>query len=100
MLDLPRYLLGAAEIALLAGFAMLGAAAIRSRLLPSFMGAPAHLATGVIAFAFLIWVAEILGSFGLFEPVPHLVAVAAAGSATPPLPRARRRPHHPPPPTP
>lgn len=80
MLDLPRYLLGAAEIALLAGFATLGATAVRSRLLPGFVGAPAHLATGVIALALLIWVAEILGSFGLFEPVPYLVGVAVVGS--------------------
>jgi hypothetical protein len=79
MLDLPRYLLGVAEIALLAGFATLGATAIRSRLLPGFHGAPAHLATGVIALALLIWAAEILGSFGWFEPVLYLVIVAAIG---------------------
>src|SRR5260221_4532408 len=97
MLDLPRYLLGAAEIALLAGFAMLGAAAIRSRLLPSFMGAPAHLATGVIAFAFLIWVAEIVGSFGLFEAVPYLVAVAVAGFGIRLLAGGGWGRHHPPP---
>ncbi|HSR94674.1 MAG TPA: hypothetical protein VLK56_07385, partial [Solirubrobacterales bacterium] len=79
MLDLPRYLLGVVEIALLAGFAGLGASAVRTRLLPSFSGAPAHLATGVIAFAFLIWIAEILGSFDLFEPAPYLVAVVMIG---------------------
>jgi hypothetical protein len=79
MLDLPRYLLGVAEIALLVGFVMLGASAIRSRLLPGFRGAPAHLAIGVIAFALLIWIAEILGSFGLFEPVPYLVGVVVVG---------------------
>jgi hypothetical protein len=77
MLDLPRYLLGVAEIAWLAGFAWLGGRAIRSRLLPSFAGAPAHLATVVIALALLVWTAEILGSFGLLEPVPYLIALAA-----------------------
>jgi hypothetical protein len=76
MLDLPRYLLGVLEILLLGGFAALGASAVRSRLLPGFDGAPAHLATAVIALAFLIWTAEILGSFGLFEPVPYLAAIA------------------------
>ncbi len=80
MLDLPRYLLGVAEIAWLAGFATLGAAALRSRLLPGFNGAPAHLATAVIALALLIWAAEILGTVGLFEPVPYLVAIALVGS--------------------
>jgi hypothetical protein len=79
MLDLPRYLLGVAEIALLAGFAGLGASALRARLLPTFSGAPAHLATAVIALALLIWIAEILGSFGLFEPVPYLVGVSVVG---------------------
>jgi hypothetical protein len=79
MLDLPRYLLGVAEIALLAGLATLGATAIRSRLLPLLTGAPAHLATGVIALALLVWTAEALGSFGLFEPVPYFVGVAVVG---------------------
>jgi hypothetical protein len=81
MLDLPRYLLGVLEIGLLAGFALLGAAAVRRRLLPSFDGAPGHLATTVIALALLIWTAELLGSFGLFKPVPYLVAIALVGSA-------------------
>lgn len=80
MLDLPRYLQGVAEIALLAGFATLGASAVRARLLPGFSGAPACLGSAVLALALLIWVAEILGSFGLFEPVPYLVGVAIAGS--------------------
>jgi len=79
MLDLTRYLLGVGEIAWLAGFATLGASAIRSRLLPDFTGAPAHLATGVIALALLIWATELLGSFGFFEPVPYLGAVAVVG---------------------
>jgi hypothetical protein len=79
MLDLPRYLLGVLEIALLAGFATLGASAIRSRLLPDFTGAPAQLATTVIALALLILAAELLGSFGLFEPLPYLGAVAVVG---------------------
>lgn len=80
-LDLPRYLLGVAEIAWLAGFATLGAAALRGRLLPSFEGAPAHLATAVIALAISILAAELLGSVGLFEPVPYLVAVGLTGAA-------------------
>jgi hypothetical protein len=80
MLDLPRYLLGVLEVALLAGFATFGAAALRAKLLPAFSGAPAHLATAVVALALLLWTAEILGSFGLFKPLPYLVAVAAVGS--------------------
>lgn len=79
MLELPRYLLGVFEIALLTGFATLGGSAVRARLLPQFSGAPAHLATGVIALALVIWTAEILGSLGLFEPVPYLVGIGVVG---------------------
>jgi hypothetical protein len=80
MLDLERYLLGVAEIALLAGFATLGASALRARLLPAFVGAPAHLATAVLALSLLIGVAELLGAFSLFEPLPYLVGVVAVSS--------------------
>ena len=79
MLDLPRYLLGVAEIALLAGFAGLGAAAVRARLLPGFSGVPAHLATAVIVLAILVWTAEVLGTFGLFEPLSYVIGVVAVG---------------------
>ncbi len=79
MLAPGRYLLGIAEIALLIGFAWMGASRVRARLLPRFEGAPAHLATAVLGLALLIWTAEILGTIGLFEPVPYLVAVAVLG---------------------
>ncbi len=81
MLDLPRYLLGVLELVWLVGFAGYGASAIRIRLLPAFSGAPAHLATALLALAILIWTGELLGSFALFEPVPYLIGVAAAGLA-------------------
>jgi len=79
VLDLARYLLGAAEIVLLAGFATLGASALRGRLLPGFSGAPAHLSTAVLALALLIWIAELLGTVGLFAAAPYLLCVAVAG---------------------
>jgi hypothetical protein len=79
MLDAPRYLLGVLEILLLAGFSGLGAIAIRKRLIPDFTGAPALLATSVLAAALLIWAAELLGSFGAFEPLPYLCVVGAVG---------------------
>ncbi|HSS04141.1 MAG TPA: hypothetical protein VLK89_02995 [Solirubrobacterales bacterium] len=79
MLDLPRYLLGVAEIALLVGFAWAGAASLRARLLPTLSGAPAHLATAVLALALLLWIAEILGTVGLFKPAPYLVGIAVVG---------------------
>jgi hypothetical protein len=81
MLDLGRYLLGVVELVWLGGFAALGGAALRRRLLPAFSQAPAHLATSVLALALLVLVAEILGSFGLLEPVLYLAGVVISGSA-------------------
>jgi hypothetical protein len=74
-----RYLLGVVEILLLGGFAWLGGTALRSWLLPRFEGAPAQLATAVVALALLVWGAEALGSLGWLDPVPYLLLVAAAG---------------------
>lgn len=79
MLSPGRYLLGALELALLAGFAGLGGAGLRSRLLPRFSGPPAWLATAVLALALLVWAAEALGTLGLFEAVPYLACVAVIG---------------------
>jgi hypothetical protein len=79
MLDLGSYLLGMAQILLLVGFAWLGATAARRRLVPDLRGAPSQLATSVLALAVLIWVAEILGTFGAFEPLPYLLVVGAVG---------------------
>jgi hypothetical protein len=81
VLDMARYLLGVVEIALLAGFAGLGASAVRRHLLPAFSGAPAHLATGVLALALLIWTAELLGTLELFAPLPYLLGTVVAGLA-------------------
>jgi hypothetical protein len=81
MLGPGRYLLGVLAIALLGGFAWIGATRLRSRLLPAFRGAPAHLGTAVLALALLIWCAELLGTISLFQPLPFVVAVAAAGTS-------------------
>ncbi len=81
MLGPGRYLLGVVEILLLGGFAWLGGAALRRWLLPRFEGAPAQLATAVVALALLIWGAELLGTIAWFEPLPYLVLVAAVGVA-------------------
>lgn len=81
MLAPGRYLLGVAEIALLIGFAWLGASAVRTRLLPRLSGVPAQLVCAVLALALLIWAAELLGTVGLFEALPYLLGVAATGLA-------------------
>jgi hypothetical protein len=79
MLGPGRYLLGIVEIGLLVGFVWLGASSARARLLPRFTGAPACLAAGVMALAVLTWVAELLGTFGWFKPIPYLVGIAFGG---------------------
>jgi hypothetical protein len=79
MLGAGRYLLGVLEILWLGGFAWLDGGAVRRWLLPRFEGAPAALATAVIALALLIWSAELLGSFGALDPVPYLALMAAIG---------------------
>jgi len=79
MLGAGRYLLGVLEILWLGGFAWLGGGAVRRWLLPRFEGAPAAMATAVIALALLIWSAELLGSFSAFDPAPYLALVAAIG---------------------
>ncbi len=79
MLGPGRYLLGVVEILLLGGFAWMGGVSGRRWLLPRFEGAPAHLASAVIALALLIWAAEALGTFGALDPVPYLVLVGAVG---------------------
>jgi hypothetical protein len=81
MLGPGRYLLGVVELAVLVGFAWLGAARVRGRLLPELNGAPAYLARSVIGLALLIWVAELLGTASSFEPVPYLLGVVVVGAA-------------------
>ena len=81
MLSASRYLLGVLEIGVLVGFSWLGGSAARRRLVPEFRRGPAFLATLVLAVAVLLWVAELLGSFGAFEPLPYLLTVGVVGVA-------------------
>jgi len=79
MLGAGRYLLGVVEIGLLVGFASLGGATLKCWLLPRFEGPPAFLATAVLSISLLLLVAEVLGSFSLFEPLPYLLVVTSTG---------------------
>jgi hypothetical protein len=81
MLGPGRYLLGVLEILLIGGFAWLGGDSARRRLLPRFEGAPAYLASAVIALALPIWSGELLGAFGWWDPVPYIALVAVVGLA-------------------
>ena len=79
MLGAGRYLLGVAELGMIVGFAWLGAASVRRRLVAELGGAPEQLATAVLAIAGLLLIAEGLGTFGWFRAGAYLAAVIVAG---------------------
>jgi hypothetical protein len=79
MLGAGRYLLGVIELGVLVGSAWLGAAAVRRRFVPRLDGLVAQLATALLAIAGLLWIAEVIGTFGSFEVGPYLAAVAVVG---------------------
>ena len=74
-----RYLLGAAELAVIATALGLGAYHLRALLAPAWTGALARLAEIVIGISMLILVAELLGVLGLFKEVPLLIGFVVAG---------------------
>jgi hypothetical protein len=80
MLGFGQYLLGVVELLVLVGFAWVGAAAARKRLVPELDGLVAQMATALLAIAGLLWIAELLGTFGWFEEVPYLAVVIIAGA--------------------
>jgi predicted membrane channel-forming protein YqfA (hemolysin III family) len=66
MVDLGGYLLGALQLALVLVPIALGAYWLRRKLLPTWQGAPARLVESIVGIALVIWLSEILGTFGLF----------------------------------
>src|SRR3954452_10582110 len=66
MVSAGSYLLGAVQLALVLGPISFAAWRLRCRLLPSWTGAPARLVESIAAVALLIWISEVLGTFGLF----------------------------------
>ena len=74
-----RYLLGAAELTVIAAALGVGAYHLRALFTPAWKGALGRLAEVVIGLAMLILVSEILGVFGLFKEVPLLLGCIAAG---------------------
>jgi hypothetical protein len=83
MLSLGSYLLGAAEVAVVALSLGFSAYRLRQRLMPAWEGAPARLVEAIVAVALLIWISELLGTFdllyaGALVGVSALVALATA----------------------
>ncbi len=66
MVDLGGYLLGVAQLALVVVPVGFSAYRLRGRLLPGWQGAPARLVEAIVGVALVIWLSEILGTFGLF----------------------------------
>ncbi|HEY2477302.1 MAG TPA: hypothetical protein VGI17_01070 [Solirubrobacterales bacterium] len=81
MPSLGSYLLGAAQIAVLAAALGYAAFALRARLLPGWRGAPARLVEVVVAVGLLTVLSEILGTFGLLYAGTLLLAAALAAGA-------------------
>jgi hypothetical protein len=66
MVDLGGYLLGVAQLALVVVPLAFSSYKLRQRLLPAWEGAPARLVESIVGVALVIWLSEILGTFGLF----------------------------------
>jgi hypothetical protein len=81
MVDLGSYLLGALQLALVAGPLAFGAYGLRQKLLPSWSGAPARLTELVAFVALLIWISEILGTLGLLYAGTLIAASVLVGLA-------------------
>jgi hypothetical protein len=81
LLSPGSYLLGAAELAVVALSLGFGAFRLRRRLLPAWEGAPARLVEIVVGVALLTWISEILGTFTLFYAGALVAACALVAGA-------------------
>jgi hypothetical protein len=76
VVSLGSYLLGAAQLALVALSLGFSAYKLRGWLMPEWEGAPARLVEAIVGVALLIWISEILGALGLLY-AGALVAASA-----------------------
>jgi hypothetical protein len=60
------YVVSALALVVVGGSVGFTAYGLRRRLMPAWEGAPARLVESIVAIALLIWLGEILGTFGLF----------------------------------
>jgi hypothetical protein len=100
MVDLGSYLVGAVQLALVVLPLGFGAFRLRRRLLPSWEGAPARLVESIAFVALLIWISEILGTFGLFYAGALIVAALLVAGTVAFWPTGRVAAGDPPPTTP
>jgi hypothetical protein len=90
MSSLSQYLLGVAELAVIAAALGLGAFYVRALLVPSWNGALARLAEVVLGVSALVVISELLGLVGLFKEIPLVIACVAVGLGGAYLGRARQ----------
>ncbi len=83
------YLLGAAQLAVLAAAAGYAAWLLRARLLPGWRGAPARLVEVTVAVGLLTVVSEVLGTFGLLYAGALILAMSAVALAARLVPQGR-----------
>jgi len=81
MVSVGSYLVGAVQLALVLVPICFSAYRLRQRLLPNWLGAPARLVESVVAVALLIWISEVLGTFGLFYAGTLIAASLLLGLA-------------------
>ncbi|MDP9188551.1 MAG: hypothetical protein M3O25_04810, partial [Actinomycetota bacterium] len=74
-----QYLLGAAELAVIAAALGMGAFYVRALLVPAWTGALGRLAEFVLGLSALIVIAELIGLVGLLEEAPLVLACTAVG---------------------
>jgi len=82
MVDLGGYLLGVAQLTLVVVPIAFSAFKLRQRLLSTWEGAPARLVESIVGIAIIIWLSEILGTFGLFYAGTLIVASVLLGLLT------------------
>ena len=87
MVSVGSYVLSALALVVVGGSIWFAAYRLRQKLLPGWAGAPARLVESVTAIALLIWLDEILGTFGLFYAWAlvgsSLLVAVAAGALLP-----------------
>ncbi len=79
--SVARYALGAVALVVVIGGLAIAAVAIRRRTLPEWTGPSARLSEVIIGLALLIAILEVLGTVGLFELGPIVIACALVGLA-------------------
>ncbi len=79
VLSAGDYLIGTIELLALAAALAFGAHRVRTLLLPGWSGPPARLAEIVLGMTALVWVSEILGTFGWFSELAVLASTLVVG---------------------